>query len=290
MSMTGYGRAQRSFGSREITVELKSVNNRYLDCNVKMPRVYIYAEDAIKQQVQARVTRGKVDVFVSVEEPGGKNVKISLNRPLLEGYLEVFRTLQEDYGLESGLNAMNVSRLPDVLVTTEEEADLEELKQQLCEVTEAAVEEYNKMRGLEGEKLRADITARLDAMEAIVKLVEERSPVTVEQYRLRLEQKLREVLQSNTVDESRIVTEAAVFADKVAVNEELVRLHSHMEQMRQMLVSGVPVGRKLDFLIQEMNREVNTTGSKGNDLEMARYVVDLKAEIEKIREQVQNVE
>ena len=290
MSMTGYGRAQQSFDGRRITVEVKSVNNRYLDCNIKMPKAYIFAEDALKQRVKAKADRGKVDVFITVEELSGTDVKVSINRPLVEGYLAVFRMLEQEYGLESGVSALTLSRLPDVLVTTEAEPDLESLKAELCAVAEQALEEFNKMRCLEGEKLREDIVRQLDAMEIIVKSVEVRSPLTVEQYRQRLEQKLREVLQSSVVDEARIVTEAAIFADRVAINEELVRLRSHMEQMHRMLETDAPVGRKLDFLIQEMNREVNTIGSKGNDLEMSRHVVELKAELEKIREQVQNVE
>ena len=289
ISMTGYGRAKSEAYGREITVEVKSVNNRYLDCNVKIPRSYIFAEDAIKKRIQAAVGRGKVDVFITITDTAEKEVSISINRALVEGYLKAFKELEE-YGLTNAPSVTEVARLPDVLILNEPEEDLEEFKSSICGIVDMALKQYNEMRRTEGQKLCDDIGARLDEIEKILTVVEKRSPETVSEYHKKLEQKLKEVLESTDIDEQRILTEAAIFADKVAINEELVRLHSHILQMRQMFDSEEPVGRKLDFLIQEMNREVNTIGSKGNDLDMARYVVALKAEIEKIREQVQNVE
>lgn len=290
MSMTGYGRAQASFERREITVELKSVNNRYLDCNVKLPRLYVYAEDAVKQRVQAAISRGKVDVFVVIDNSGKKNVSISVDRLLLEGYLEAFRGIYEEYDIKKDISMAEISRLPDVLSVKEEEDDLDELKEQICKVTDMALAGFSDMRAREGKKLLEDMRKRLDIIEEITNQVEIRSPKTVEEYRAKLEQRMREVLESISIDEGRLMTEAAIFADRVAVNEELVRLHSHLSQMRQLLDSKTPAGRKMDFLIQEMNREINTIGSKGNDIEIAKYVVDLKSEVEKIREQAQNVE
>ena len=289
-SMTGYGRAAVSAGGREITVEVRSVNNRYLDCNVKLPRIFAFAEDLVKQKVKESISRGKVDVYISVAQAGGEAVSVNLNRPVLEGYLSAMRTMASEYHVEDNLSVEILSRLPDVFVLTKEEEDEEKTGEQILSAVEEALEAYNKMREKEGQALEQDLKSRAQAILSLVGQVEQRSPVTVAEYRQRLEIKIREVLENTQLDESRILTEAAIFADKVAVDEETVRLRSHLEQMDAMLSSGGAIGRKLDFLLQEMNREANTIGSKGNDLEQARIVVDIKAELEKIREQTQNIE
>lgn len=289
-SMTGYGRVVKTLNGREITVEMRSVNNRFLDCSVKMPRAFSYAEDAVKQKIKEQVSRGKVDVFISVNALEGENVKISLNRPVLEGYLAVLRTIASDYKVRDDISVTALSRYPDVFVVEKPEEDEKQNIADIVSVTQEAIENYNAMRATEGAALAADLRAHAAVILRYVEKVEERSPVTVAEYRTRLENKLREVLESTTIDESRIVTEAAIFADKVAVDEETVRLRSHLSQMESLLSGGGAIGRKLDFLLQEMNREANTIGSKGNDLEQARNVVEIKAELEKIREQIQNIE
>ena len=288
--MTGYGRAVKTLNGREITVELRSVNNRFLDCNVKIPRAYSYAEDAVKQAVKEQVTRGKVDVFVTVSANAEDAVKISLNRPIVEGYLTALRTLAADYGLRDDLSAMSVGRMTDVFLLEKPEQDEKQNTADLVSVVQEALAAYNAMRQTEGAALAADLRSHAAAILSYVERVEQRSPVTVAEYRARLEAKLREVLESKSIDESRIITEAAIFADRIAVDEETVRLRSHLAQLDSLLTAGSPVGRKLDFLLQEMNREANTIGSKGNDLEQARNVVEIKAELEKIREQIQNIE
>lgn len=289
-SMTGYGRAVKTLNGREITVEMRSVNNRFLDCSVKMPRAFSYAEDAIKQKIKEQVSRGKVDVFISVNTLEGENVRISLNRPVLEGYLEALRTIANDYGVREDISATSLSRYPDVFLVEKPEEDEEQNTADLLCVAQEALDNYNAMRATEGAALAADLRTHAAAILGFVEKVEQRSPVTVAEYRARLENKLREVLESTTIDESRIVTEAAIFADKVAVDEETVRLRSHLNQLETLLSGGGAIGRKLDFLLQEMNREANTIGSKGNDIEQARNVVEIKAELEKIREQIQNIE
>lgn len=289
-SMTGYGRAVKTLNGREITVEMRSVNNRFLDCSVKMPRAFSYAEDAIKQKIKEQVSRGKVDVFISVNTLEGENVRISLNRPVLEGYLEALRTIANDYGVREDISATSLSRYPDVFLVEKPEEDEEQNTADLLCAAQEALDNYNAMRATEGAALAADLRTHAAAILGFVEKVEQRSPVTVAEYRARLENKLREVLESTTIDESRIVTEAAIFADKVAVDEETVRLRSHLNQLETLLSGGGAIGRKLDFLLQEMNREANTIGSKGNDIEQARNVVEIKAELEKIREQIQNIE
>lgn len=289
-SMTGYGRARASAGGRDITVEVRSVNNRYLDCTVKMPRAYIFAEDAMKGDVQKAVSRGKVDVFVTIDAQESDETVVAVNKTLARGYFDAVRSLGEELGLETDLSARELARFPDVLTVTKAELDLEQVGGEIRAVLADALAAYNAMRAVEGERLAADIRGRLDRIEALTAAVERRSPETVSEYRQKLLERMREVLESTTIDESRILTEAAIFADKVAVDEETVRLRSHLAQLREMLDSHIPVGRKLDFLIQEVNRESNTIGSKCNDIEIARCVVELKAEVEKIREQVQNIE
>ena len=291
-SMTGYGRARETRNGRDITVEVRSVNNRYLDCSVKMPRAYIFAEDAVKSAVQRSVSRGKVDVFITVESLGAEESVVSVNEPLARAYIAALEQLRElgDGAVKGKYAATDLARLPDVITVTKAEEDLEALSADLVAVAEDALWAHTAMRLTEGERLAADILGRLDTIEAITARVEARSPQTVAEYREKLLSRMQEVLQSASVDEARILTEAAIFADKVAVDEETVRLRSHLGQLREMLRGDVPVGRKLDFLIQEVNRESNTIGSKCSDLQIARDVVELKAEIEKIREQVQNIE
>ena len=289
-SMTGYGRARQERNGRNITVEVRSVNNRYLDCTVKMPRAYIFAEDAMKALVQKYISRGKVDVFVTVDAVTADQTVVQVNEPLARSYYQALSRLREMFSLEDELSASTLARFPDVLAVTKAEEDLEMISADICAVLEEALTAHRQMRSVEGEKLFSDIAGRADTIESVVAKVEERSPQTVSEYRARLEAKMREVLQSTTIDESRILTEAAIFADKIAVDEETVRLRSHLSQLRTMLSGDEPVGRKLDFLIQEVNRECNTIGSKCNDLTIARDVVNMTAEVEKIREQVQNIE
>ena len=277
--MTGYGRACKTLHGREITVELRSVNNRFLDCSVRLPRAFSYAEDAIKQLVKDAVQRGKVDVFVSVNAAGAEEATVSLNRPVLEGYLRAMRTMVADYGVQDDISASALSALPDIFVVEKPEEDEKQNLADLTAVAAEAIAVYQTMRETEGAAMAADLSSRAETIRGLVGRVEERSPVTLTEYRTRLENKLREVLASTTIDESRILTEAAIFADR-----------SHLAQLDSLLAGGGAIGRKLDFLLQEMNREANTIGSKGNDLEQARTVVEIKAELEKIREQIQNIE
>ena len=289
-SMTGYGRARETLNGRDITVEVRSVNNRYLDCTVKMPRAYVFAEDAIKSRVQKAISRGKVDVYVTIDTTAADVSVVAVNEPLARSYYEALMKLKETFSLEGEVTPMALAKFPDVLAVTRAEEDLETVAADICAVLEGALKAYNEMRAVEGERLAEDISSRVATIESVVSKVEERSPQTVAEYRARLTNKMNEVLQSTTIDESRILTEAAIFADKIAVDEETVRLRSHIAQLRSMLLGSQPVGRKLDFLIQEVNRECNTIGSKCNDLTIAQDVVNMKAEVEKIREQVQNIE
>ena len=289
-SMTGYGRAEDTLNGCTITVELRSVNNRYLDCNVRMPRLYLFAEETIKSRVQNTISRGKVDVFVTLDSTGGEQVQVSVNQPLADGYYAALTQLAERYGLSKDISVSLLSRFPDVLLAEKAEEDVEQRAQDICSVLDRALADFDQMRTREGARLEADVLSRAARIEELVGLVEERSPQTVAEYRAKLEARMNEVLSNTQLDPARILTEAAIFADKVAVDEETVRLRSHIGQLRHMLEQGGATGRKLDFLIQEFNREANTIGSKCSDIEIARYVVDIKAEIEKIREQVQNIE
>ena len=288
-SMTGYGRAVETVNGREFTVEVRSVNNRYLDCTVRLPRALSFAEDAVKQVIKQSVTRGKVEVYISLRSENGDDAQISLNKAVLEGYLSALRQMVNEYGVRDDISTSALSRLPDVFVVEKPELDEEQLLRDLLAVVNNAVNNYNAMRATEGKALDNDLRSRGETILRFVELVENGNAQTVIDYRTRLEAKLREVLENTNIDESRILTEAAIFADKVAVDEETVRLRSHLEQMCTMLDAGGAVGRKLDFLLQEMNREANTIGSKCTDVRLARIVVDIKAELEKIREQTQNI-
>ena len=289
-SMTGYGRAVETVNGREYTVELRSVNNRYLDCTVKLPRTLSFAEDAVKQAVKATISRGKVDVFISLRAEGAQDVKISLNAPVVEGYLAAMRQMVDTYGVRDDISVSTLSQLPDVFTVEKPEVDEEALQADLMDVVDKALTQYDAMRSAEGKALENDLRGRGQTILELVAQVEAGSGQTVIDYRTRLENKLKEVLANSAIDESRILTEAAIFADKVAVDEETVRLRSHLDQMNHMLTAGGAIGRKLDFLLQEMNRESNTIGSKCSDVQLARIVVEIKAELEKIREQTQNIE
>lgn len=289
-SMTGYGRGEGVLHDRAITVELRAVNNRYLDCSVKIPRLYVFAEEAIKAQVQKRVGRGKVDVFVSIDSSAADKVEVTLNRPVADGYYAALTQMRDTYGLRDDISVSLLSRFPDVFLVEKEQGDADVIAQDILQVLEQALTDFNAMREREGQKLAEDVRAKAAGIAALVSKVEERSPETVSEYREKLRQRMEEVLENTQLDESRILTEAAIFADKVAVDEETVRLRSHLSQLEDMLEKGGAIGRKLDFLIQEFNREANTIGSKCSDVALSRVVVDLKGEIEKIREQVQNIE
>ena len=289
-SMTGYGRAVQTFENREITVEIRSVNNRYLDCSVKLPRVFGFAEDSVKAKVKEEISRGKVDVFISVNITAGSDMKISLNRPVLEGYLSAMRTIAKDYEVKDDISVSSLTRFSDIFVVEKQEEDEQQATQEILSVVSQALSKFSAMRTLEGAALEQDLRSRAKTVLALVEKVEARSPVTLAEYRSRLTQKMQEVLQNTNIDEGRILQEAAIYADKIAVDEETVRLRSHLSQLDAMLTAGGAIGRKLDFLLQEFNREANTIGSKGNDLEQARTVVEIKAELEKIREQTQNIE
>ena len=289
-SMTGYGRAVETVGGREFTVEIRSVNNRYLDCSVRLPRLLSFAEDSVKQAVKQSVSRGKVDVFISVRSEGGEEINVTLNRSVLEGYLAAMRQMVTDYEVRDDISVSAVSKMPEVFTVERPEVDEDQLQADLMQVVKTALQGYDAMRTTEGQALDKDLRSRGQTILELVAQVEQGNAQTVIDYRARLEAKLQEVLANTTIDESRILTEAAIFADKVAVDEETVRLRSHLEQMNVMLTGGGAIGRKLDFLLQEMNREANTIGSKCTDVRLARIVVDIKAELEKIREQTQNIE
>ena len=289
-SMTGYGSAKGSCAGLNISIELKSVNNRYLDCSVRLPRNFLFAEEAIKSRVQSHISRGKVDVFVTVESAGTDEVVVKVNEPLARGYAAAVAQIAETLGLGGELSALAISRMPDVLSVEKAEMDAEALTAAITEIAEQALCEFDKMREREGKKLCDDIAARLGVILGYVGFVEQRSPATVAEYREKLWKKMSEVLESRQIDEQRILLEAGIYADKVAVDEETVRLRSHVSQMEDFLKTGSPIGRKMDFLVQEFNRESNTIGSKCADQEITKTVIELKSEIEKIREQIQNIE
>ena len=289
-SMTGYGRAVQTANGREFTVEVRSVNNRYLDCNVKLPRMVSFAEDAVKQAVKNAISRGKVDVYITIKSEAETDTKITLNAAIVEGYLSAMRQMVDSYGVRDDISVSTLSRLPEVFTVEKPEVDEEQLKNDLLQAVSVALESYNAFREAEGAALDADLRSRGNTILELVAQVEAGNGQTVIDYRTKLYNKLKEVLANTAIDESRILTEAAIFADKVAVDEETVRLRSHLEQMNNMLTAGGALGRKLDFLLQEMNREANTIGSKCTDVRLARIVVDIKAELEKIREQTQNIE
>ena len=284
-SMTGYGGAKGVVEGLNVTVELKSVNNRYLDIAVRMPRNFLFAEDAVKSTIQQCVSRGKLDVFVTIDSSQAEDTVLRVNEPLLRAYIDTLNTLAVRYDLKNDMSLMSLMRFPDILSVEKAEADQDKIRAGLIALTQQALADYDQMREREGAKLRTDVEEKLARIESLVTSVE-----TAAAYEARLRQKLETVLAATDIDESRIIAEAAIYADHVAVDEETVRLRSHIAQLRQMLESGSPVGRKADFLIQEFNREANTIGSKCQNADIAKVVVDLKSEIEKIREQIQNIE
>ena len=288
--MTGYGSAKGTAAGLRLSVELKSVNNRYLDVSVKLPRTLLFAEEPIRSAVAKHITRGKVDVFVTADTSEADCTEVRVNEPLLRGYIAALSDVRSKYNLTDDMTLMNLCRLPDVLSTERRELDTDELTSGLLAILEEALNGYDAMRRTEGLKLRDDVLARIEEIGRLTGIVEERAPQTVAEYRARLEQKLRETLEGLPIDDARVLTECAIFADRIAVDEETVRLRSHLSQLKGMAEGESPIGRKMDFLIQELNRESNTIGSKCQSADIARVVVDLKAEIEKIREQIQNVE
>ncbi len=289
-SMTGYGSAKGTVEDLEIRVELKSVNNRYLDTSVRLPRSFLFAEEMVKSLVQKHISRGKVDVFINVDSSAAGDMVVKVNEALLKGYVDAIRHVALEYDLSDDLTAQSISRFPDVLTVEKKDLDAEAISAGIEKIVEEALKDFDAMRTREGEKLRDDVLMRLETIRGLVETVEEKSPETVAAYRRRLEQKMAEVLGTAGIDENRILAEAAIFADHIAVDEETVRLRSHMAQLTGMINGNSPIGRKIDFLIQEFNREANTIGSKCQNSEIAHVVVDLKSEIEKIREQIQNIE
>ena len=289
-SMTGYGRVKEENDLREITVELRSVNHRYLDLNIKVPRIYGYLEDVVSKRAQAAIARGKVDIFVAVRAKEGADIKVTPNMAVIQGYVDAIKKVSETYGVSDEVSALSLLRLPDAMEQNKEEADADQLKAEVSAVLDRALEEYNAMREKEGARLVEDVIYRAGLISKAVDFVEQRSPDCVEEYRTRIAARMTEILDGSELAQQRILQEAALYADKVNVTEEIVRLRSHLAQLDTMLKSPTAIGRKLDFLVQEMNRETNTIGSKANDFQIAKTVVDMKAEIEKIREQIQNLE
>lgn len=289
-SMTGYGRKKIESQGLEISVEIKSVNHRYLDLTVKTPRLYAFLEEPIKGAVSAAVSRGKADVYVAVVQKDGGDVTVTPNLPLARQYAAALERLRDELGLTDDSSVVKIAHLPDVLTVGKEEPDAEAAKAQALEAAALALEEYNAMRRREGERLCQDILYRTELLAKMTDQAERRSPESVEEYRQKIQARMLEILGDTQIAEQRILAEAALFADKVSVTEEIVRLRSHLAQVRDLVQGNLPAGRKLDFLVQEMNREVNTVGSKANDYQLAQIVVEMKAEIEKIREQIQNLE
>ncbi len=289
-SMTGYGRFEDASSGRNIAVEIKSVNHRYFEFSCRVPRTFGFLEDKLKNYVQSRVSRGKIDLYLNVEADESTLCEVSVNKALAQGYANALNEIAECCGIKNSTSAIDIARFPEVLTVKKPPEDEEKLWNDVRSVTEKAVDAFLEMREIEGEKLREDILSRVDNILKSVDFVEENSPKTVEKYRERLEAKMHELLEDHSVDEQRLLSETAIFADKIAVDEETVRLRSHMEQIRSLLDSSEAVGRKLDFVLQESNREINTIGSKSQNTDIAKTVVDVKAELEKIREQLQNIE
>ena len=289
-SMTGYGRNTDIVNGYDITVEIKSVNHRYFELSSRVPRVYGFLEDKIKQLIQSKVSRGKIDVNVTVFCVGGQDASIEINESLAEGYVTALRKIGEKLSITGDITLSDICRFSDVFTVKKISEDDEIVWNAVKSVCESAIDSFIAMRETEGVKLKDDVENRLKEISKLVGIVEERSPKTIEEYRNKLFAKMADVLKDTKIDEQRILTEAAIYGERIAVDEETVRLRSHIHQFLDILNSGVPVGRKLDFLIQEINREVNTIGSKASDIEIARIVVEIKSEIEKIREQIQNME
>ncbi len=289
-SMTGFGRGQDTVNGLSLVVEIKSVNHRYYEYSSRLPRAYAFLDDKLKNYLQQHISRGKVDVYVQIASGDTSGSAVTVNTALAESYLAALRELATRYGVRDDISVTNLSRYPDVLTVCQAAVDEDTVWDAVRQVTDAALSRFVEMREKEGARLREDVLSRAQTILNAVEKVEARSPQTVKEHMDKVTARMRELLDGAAVDEARLLTEAAIYADKIAVAEETVRLRSHIDQLRQLLNGGEPVGKKLDFLIQEMNRETNTIGSKCNDIELTRIVVDVKAEIEKIREQIQNIE
>ncbi len=289
-SMTGYGRGQEVLDGLSVTVEIKSVNHRFFEYSCRLPRVYGFIDDKLKNYLQQRISRGKVDVFVQIDALESAGSEVLVNEGLAENYLVVLREMAQKYGLREDVSVTTLSRYPDVLTVRQVAVDEDTVWNAVQKVTDSALDQFVSMREREGERLREDVLSRGQTILSAVAVIEERSPQTVREHMEKVEARMRELLDGAAVDEGRLLTEAAIYADKIAVAEETVRLRSHIDQLGVLLSGDEAVGRKLDFLVQEINRETNTIGSKCSDLELTRIVVDIKAEIEKIREQIQNIE
>ncbi len=289
-SMTGFGRYELSEGERKITVEMKAVNHRYLDVTLKMPKKLNFFESAIRTLLKEYVQRGKIDVFITYEDLSSKGAALTYNRAIAAQYMDYFRQMAEEFALENNVKVTDLARCPEVLTLEDQQEDEEEIWQMLEQAVRGACEKFVETRVREGEALKTDLLVKLDEMLGLVAVIEERSPQIVKEYRTKLENKVLELLADTQMDEGRIATEVTIFADKICVDEEIVRLKSHIEAMKNALKAGGSIGRKLDFIAQEMNREANTTLSKANDLALADCAIDLKTGIEKVREQIQNLE
>ena len=295
-SMTGYGRAQRLADGRDVLVEIRAVNHRYYEFSARLPRTCLYLEEKLKSFLNGQIARGKVEVSVTVTRPDGRDAQIAVNRSVAEGYVNALRTMNEELGAEGAgwladdLTLSSLLRLPDLFTVTKEQDDEEQIWAIVSDAAGEALQSFLQMRETEGKRLAGDLLQKLSGIEEMLTQIEEIEPGVAESYRERLYAKLTEILGDTQIDPQRILTEAAIFAEKTAIDEETVRLHSHIAQFRELLASPDPIGRKLDFLVQEMNREVNTIGSKAQELRITRLVVDMKSEIEKIREQIQNIE
>ena len=289
-SMTGYGKGAATDGNISVSVELRSVNHRFFELNAKIPRGYLYVEDMLKSIVSEKVARGKVDAFVDITLGDGEKIDISVRHSFVKAYIDALNEIADTYGVKNDITLSAIADQPDSLVINEEAPNTEIIKQLVKKSTDAALDTFLKMRETEGKKLYDDIRSRLVSMKKMVAFIEQEAPQTVAAYRERLKQKMTELLESAVYDQQRLITETAIFADKIAVDEETVRLHSHISQFEKLLESKQPIGRKLDFIVQEMNRETNTVGSKSQNSEIAYTVVNMKSEIEKIREQIQNIE
>lgn len=289
-SMTGYGRAQKLVDGMDITVEIKSVNHRYFEFSSRLPRNYGFLDEKLKSFFNSALARGKMECYVQIEAVEEPDTLISLNHSLVKGYLDAYKELADTYGIENDIKVSNISRVSDIFMVRKQAADEDRIWAAVSDVAKAALDGFVAMREREGARLRDDVLSRLDEIISNVEFIEKRSPETVAEYNEKLLGRLREMLGDAHIDEQRILTEAAIFADKIAVAEETVRLRSHISQLRSFLDSSEAIGKKMDFLVQELNREANTIGSKAQDVEIARRVVAVKAEIEKIREQIQNIE
>lgn len=289
-SMTGYGKSEQTIDSLNVTVEIKSVNHRYFEFSARVPREYGFLEEKLKKYCNSLITRGKVECYVSVEDLEERAMEVNVNETLAAGYVKALKELSERFGLKDDISAVTLSRYPDVITLHKASEDEERIWNAVKTVAETAVSKFIEMRETEGSKLRGDILSRADYIIECVEFIEGRSPETVREYNEKLKQRMKELLGDAAVDEQRLLNEAAIYADKIAVDEETVRLRSHISQLREFMNSSEAIGRKLDFLVQEINREANTIGSKAQDVDIAKKVIAIKAEVEKIREQVQNIE